>query len=217
MNKPQNETLWQWVKHPTARAIFSLSRWLHVYVSSALLGLVLLFAITGFTLNHADWFDSRADAGVVEFPLPAELSRALQNTPNDQVALLDYLAQSHGLDHPRSVEVDLDAEEISLDYPLPAGYAFVTVLLSDALMEIEYQNGTVIAWLNDLHKGRHTGAVWSWIIDGSALLMTLFALTGTIILLQNRKYRSAGCLSVLAGLVAPWLIALFWIPSFSAP
>lgn len=208
---------WQWVKHPTAKRLFTLCRWLHVYVSSALLGLVLLFAITGFTLNHADWFDSRADSGVLEYPLPVELLNTLQNTPHNQTALLEYLTQSHGLNHPRAVEVDLDAEEITLDYPLPAGYAFVTVLLGDELMELEYQNGTVIAWLNDLHKGRHTGAVWSWIIDGSALLMTLFALTGTVILLQNRKYRSTGSLSVLAGLLAPWLIAVFWIPSFSIP
>ena len=217
MTTPRNDAHWQWVKHPAARATFGVCRWLHVYVSSALLGLVLLFAITGFTLNHADWFNSRADSGVLEQPLPAELGAALQYAPADQMALLTYLSRHYGLNQPRSVEIDMEAEEISLDYPLPAGYAFVTVVPSDNLMEIEYQHGSVIAWLNDLHKGRHTGVVWSWIIDASALLMTLFALTGSVILLQNRKYRSAGLLSVMAGLVAPWLIALIWIPGFSVP
>lgn len=216
MARSSQSTRWQWVKHPAARRVFSLCRWLHVYVSSALLGLLLLFAVTGFTLNHADWFDSRADSGVVEIVLPDAQSQMLTGALHNQAPLIAYLSRHHGLSQPRSVEVDLEAEEISLDYPLPAGFTFVTVVPADALLEIEYQTGTLIAWLNDLHKGRHTGAVWSLVIDLSALLMTFFALTGAALLLQNPKYRSGGGISVIAGLLAPWLIAGLWIPSFSA-
>lgn len=167
-------------------------------------------------MNHADWFDSRADSGVLEVVLPDAQSRMLTEALHNQTPLIAYLSGHHGLSQPRSVEVDLEAEEISLDYPMPAGFAFVTIVPADALLEIEYQTGTLIAWLNDLHKGRHTGAVWSLVIDLSALLMTFFALTGTVLLFQNPKYRSGGGISVIAGLLAPWLIAVLWIPSFAA-
>ncbi|NBW90557.1 MAG: hypothetical protein EBR51_11785 [Gammaproteobacteria bacterium] len=33
-------------------------RWLHIYVSMASFGILFFFAVTGLTLNHADWFFS---------------------------------------------------------------------------------------------------------------------------------------------------------------
>ncbi len=40
---------------PGKRAL-SVARTLHIYVSMALLLLMLFFAFTGITLNHPDWF-----------------------------------------------------------------------------------------------------------------------------------------------------------------
>ena len=45
----------------------------------------------------------------------------------------------------------------------------------------EYWTG--IAWLNDLHKGRHTGEAWSWFIDIFAVACLVFAGTGLFLLL----------------------------------
>jgi len=33
-----------------------LSRWLHIYLSMASFGILFFFAVTGLTLNHAEWF-----------------------------------------------------------------------------------------------------------------------------------------------------------------
>ena len=41
-------------------------RWLHLYGSMLGLMATLLFAVTGFTLNHADWFE-RKEPFVREF------------------------------------------------------------------------------------------------------------------------------------------------------
>jgi uncharacterized protein len=57
-----------------------------------------------------------------------------------------------------------------------------------------------VAILNDLHKGRDTGKVWTRLIDISAVLMTSVALTGLLLLLYLHKRRLSGILMLAAGL-----------------
>jgi hypothetical protein len=38
------------------RTLAKWSRWLHIYLSMLSLGAILFFSLTGFTLNHPDWF-----------------------------------------------------------------------------------------------------------------------------------------------------------------
>lgn len=38
----------------------TFSRWLHIYLSLFCFLVVLFFAVTGITLNHAEWFDGKA-------------------------------------------------------------------------------------------------------------------------------------------------------------
>ena len=58
------------------RTNYRLIRTLHVYSSMAMLMIMLFFTITGFTLNHRDWFSGRGDVVEVELPLPAALASA---------------------------------------------------------------------------------------------------------------------------------------------
>src|SRR5579862_6838483 len=47
-------------KHPFwKRQLIILSRWLHIYLSMASFGILFFFAVTGLTLNHADWFSKQ--------------------------------------------------------------------------------------------------------------------------------------------------------------
>src|SRR5580692_11989752 len=41
------------------RRFAHLARWLHTYLSMISFAILLFFAVTGLTLNHAEWFDSR--------------------------------------------------------------------------------------------------------------------------------------------------------------
>src|SRR4051794_20693244 len=38
------------------RTFVTWTRTIHIYLTMASLGLMLLFAVTGFTINHEDWF-----------------------------------------------------------------------------------------------------------------------------------------------------------------
>ncbi|MBD1390734.1 PepSY-associated TM helix domain-containing protein [Neiella sp. HB171785] len=190
--------------------MFSLCRWLHIYVSCALFSLLLFFAVTGITLNHPHWAATPVEH-LQQLPLPPQLLVPVDGElPLHK--LQRHIEQLTGLESPRRVDVDLALGEITYDFPVPAGYAFVTVLTDSQQIEIEYQRGRLLALLNDLHKGRHSGASWSWLIDISAGLMVLFAVTGIVILLQNAKHRNQAWLLVLLGTATPCLLYLCTVP-----
>lgn len=101
---------------------------------------------------------------------------------------------------------------MTFDYPLPAGYAFVTVIIEENIVELEYASNGFLGLLNDLHKGRHSGYVWSLVIDISAILVAFFSLTGVVILLQNAKHRKQAFLVILLGSITPVAIYLLAVP-----
>lgn len=205
---------WQWAKSKAARRIFSLCRFLHIYISTALFSLLILFSFTGVTLNHPQWLSATDSQDILTLALPASLTIAwAQNQEVQLDALLAYVEKQTGLAKARTIEQDEERGELSLDYPLPAGYAFVSVFLEENKMEVEYETGNTWALINDLHKGRHTGQLWSWLIDISAVLMIVFALTGFVILLQQVRHRIAGLWFMCAGTLLPILIYIFYVPA----
>jgi hypothetical protein len=44
-------------KSPWKKNTASIARWLHIYLSMISFVIILFFAVTGLTLNHADWLD----------------------------------------------------------------------------------------------------------------------------------------------------------------
>jgi len=199
------------LRTPKAKRLFSLCRWLHIYISSALFSLLLFFCVTGITLNHPDWASSRSTDSK-SITLPSTLSQTINSEEYPLKKIQAFVEEQTGLAEPRSIDLALDIGEITYDYPLPSGYVFVTVLLEEQLIEIEYSQGGWLALFNDLHKGRHSGSVWSWLIDLSAALMLLFTLTGIIILLQNAKHRRQALYILLIGSMTPVLLYLFAVP-----
>ncbi len=68
------------------------------------------------------------------------------------------------------------------------------------------------AILNDLHKGRDTGRVWSAVIDLSAILMVLVSLSGMVLIIFLHKRLVSGLVSVVAGAIVSYLLYRFWVP-----
>jgi hypothetical protein len=66
--------------------------------------------------------------------------------------------------------------------------------------------------MNDLHKGRDTGRVWSIAIDVSAALLVFISITGLTLLYFVHKYRLAGIVLFGAGALATYLVFAVWVP-----
>jgi hypothetical protein len=178
-------------------------RWLHIYLSMFSLLAVLFFSATGLTLNHPDWFFGEAGRTVqAEGQVNTAWLRAGRGgDPTTGIAkleIVEHLRKAHAV---RGAVVDfrVDDGECLVAFKGP-GYA------ADAFIDRETGRYTLtqsshglVAVLNDLHKGRDTGKVWSVLIDLSAVVMVLISLTGLILLLYLKRRRMAGLVVVLIG------------------
>lgn len=199
-----------WLKH--------LHQWHWVSAAGCLIGL-LLFSLTGFTLNHANTIAARPVITTTIEKLPAALLQELQHlaadAPGDKKAALpadlsqwlrQHLSVRAGND-----KAEWSEEEIYLSLPRPGGDAWLTIDLATGQVKHELTDRGWISYLNDLHKGRNTGATWSLFIDVFACAAVIFAVTGLFLLKMHATHRPATWPMVGFGLVLPLLIAILFI------
>ncbi|MDA7415759.1 PepSY-associated TM helix domain-containing protein [Xenophilus arseniciresistens] len=186
------------------------------WISAALsLAGMLLFAITGFTLNHAGWFSATPSSQVQRATLPAPLQATLQALPKEgeqplPPAMADWVRQQFGADV-RQATAEADADELFLSQSLPGGEASLRIEREGATAIYTRSSRGWVAYFNDLHKGRHTGGVWSAFIDVLALSCIVFTLTGLALLWMHGRTRPLTWPLTGLSLLAPVLIALLFI------
>lgn len=198
------------------------SAWLRMllsvhWISSAvcLFGLII-FALTGVTLNHAGQIESRPAIVRLADTLPASLLTGLRRqatSPQPQAlseACMQWLHARFGLTGLDGV-AEWSADEVYLALPRPGGDAWLRIGLMDGEVEYERTDRGWIAWLNDLHKGRHTGAAWRAFIDLLAVGCLLFALSGLLILKIHAAQRGLTWPLLGLGVLLPALLVLLFI------
>lgn len=195
-----------------SRTLYNSSRWLHIYLSTLLFSLLLFFCITGVVLNHIHWLDNTSEDKTIEQNLPVSWFSPQLTLEELQPKASKWLRKTYNLPQAKSIEFDHDTHEIFVDYSLPAGGALAIISLTDKQVSLDYQQAHWMNLWTDLHKGRHSGAIWSWIIDISAVLMVFFAMTGLIILFQNRKKRRSGLIAACIGTLSPVIIYYLFVP-----
>ena len=182
-------------------------------MTSALgLSCLLFFSITGITLNHPDWFASTKTSHVLEEHLPDEWMMQFRVSGDiEQLELLaSQLHQRWGLNIPRNI--DRDEYEWVMDYQRPGGLSTAILDLESGLLILEEQDDGTVALINDLHKGRHSGAAWAALIDLVALVCIFFSVTGIILLMVHASKRSFTWPLVGLGTVIPILIYWIFVP-----
>ena len=189
------------------------------WISSAfcLVGM-LLFAATGFTLNHAGAIEARALLERRQAVLPAGLLQELRAAGDSAgpasglpPALRAWLAAEWQLAGLTGRVAEWSDEEVYLSLPRPGGDAWLRVDLVHGDIEYERSDRGWIAWANDLHKGRHTGPAWSWFIDLIAAGSLLFSVSGLLILQRHAGQRASTWPLLAAGALVPLLILLLFI------
>lgn len=188
----------------------SLSRWLHIYLSMASFAILLFFAVTGLTLNHAERFSASPRVTQIKGKVEIKWIKA-EDAAVDRLAIVEQLRQAHGVKGALS-DFRLDESEASVSFKGPGYAADAFIDRETGEYELTETRSGLIAALNDLHKGRDAGRAWSWLIDASAVLMTLVSLTGLVLIWFLKRRRLSGLiLACLCG-VACYLIYLFLIP-----
>ncbi len=186
------------------------------WMSSAvcLIGL-LLFAITGFTLNHAA--DIEGSPVVTEKSAqlpPALLARLSVAGPEGGKGPLpepvaDWVEKTFPVK--AGGEAEWSEGEVYLPAPRPGGDAWVAIDRTTGAVTSEVTSRGWISYLNDLHKGRNSGGEWSLFIDIFSFACLVFAITGLFLLQLHSAKRKSTWPLVGLGLAIPAAIAVVFI------
>jgi hypothetical protein len=187
------------MSHPAhwKRRTAALSRWLHLYLSMFSFMIVLFFAATGLTLNHADWFTAAQK--------PTLYKGNVKESSKD--AIVDYFRRTHGIKSALS-DYRADDAEIDLSFKGPGYLADVSIDRATGRYQLAETRLGAVGILNDLHKGRDSGKAWSLMIDLSAVLMTLVSATGLVLIFFIHKHRNAGFMAI--GIGALICVLVYW-------
>jgi hypothetical protein len=191
-----------------------LHRWHWISSAMCLVGM-LLFAVTGITLNHAARIEAKPHTEHRVAQLPAPLLRALAGEDERKGAVLpvvvaDWVRGAVDVDVANR-PADWSADEIYLSMPRPGGDAWLSIDRASGKLEYERTARGWISYLNDLHKGRNAGPVWGWFIDLFALACVVFSVTGLLLLKMHAAQRGATWPLIAFGLVLPLVLALIFI------
>lgn len=198
-----------WLKH--------LHQWHWMSAAMCLIGM-LLFSLTGFTLNHASWIGAKPKVTTQTAQLPAPLLEQLRKTretsADGQAALptpvTEWLGETLSV-RVAQRQTEWSDDEVYVSLPRPGGDAWLTVNLQDGEVMHELTDRGWLSYLNDLHKGRNAGAAWSLFIDVFAFAALVFAITGLLLLKMHAGNRPGTWPMVGLGLVLPLLLAILFI------
>ena len=189
------------------RQIAIISRWLHLYLSMVSFGIVLFFAVTGLTLNHADWFNGQ----VRTTQYKGKLEQRWLRPDVAKLEIVEYLRRAHQVKSGVS-EFRIEDSQCVVSFKGPGYSADSFIDRSGGSYELTVTRMGLGAVMNDLHKGRDSGTVWAGLIDGSAVLMTLVSVTGLALIFFLPKRRAAGLLALSIGASLCGLVYWIWVP-----
>lgn len=190
------------------RVLASWSRWLHIYLSMFGLAVILFFSVTGLTLNHPDWFfDEQTVQSVGKVDVnwlnnggspPADWDEYDFSHAISKLEIAEYLRAEHRIQGSVSDFLAFE-DECELTFEGPGYAAIARISRETGEYTVDVTANDFVTVINDLHKGRHTGEAWSWVIDISAIIGTLVALTGFVLIFFLRLRRRNGIAIAVVG------------------
>jgi len=194
----------------------TLHQW-HWISSAICLTAMLLFSITGFTLNHAAQIEAKPSVTRLKAAVPAALLPGLRAYAEQHVdgeaavppALAEWANRAFPVDL-RGRTAEWSEEDAYIALPRPGGDAWLRVSL-DGKAEYELTSRGAISWLNDMHKGRNTGPAWSLFLDIFAFACLVFCITGFLIMKIHAANRPSTWPVIGFGIVLPAVIALLFV------
>lgn len=178
-----------------------LLRILHRDLGYFIVGMTLVYALSGIYLNHR--FDFNPDYRILfeeinADPMPAEhynkqaVVNILKNFETETVYKKHYITNQG------NVKVFVENGEVVINPE--NGQAAMTYL----------KKRTVIFEMNKLHKAS-IGSLWKWISDGMAVILFFVAFSGLFLLKGKRGFTRWGWVWTMAGILVPLFFVLMYI------
>jgi hypothetical protein len=193
------------------RLVLKWARTVHVYLTLFGLVLLLFFAVTGFLLNHDEWFGPEEHETERSGSVPT--AWVAKGKEPDRLAIVELLRKDYGATGEAKVEpVDAEDNEIRVNFTSPGRKTEAVLQRENGQMAVTHRVRGVVGLLTDLHRGKSTGAVWSVVIDGVAVLMLIISCTGLVLWHSLRGRAHYGLVVMLAGLAVSVGVYFVFVP-----
>lgn len=194
--------------------LMTIRKW-HWMSSAICFACMLLFAVTGITLNHAADIEAKPDVKKMEGQLPESVLKTIVVDKNQKAvdlpsAVLDWFEHEKKISL-RATPAEVNDGEIYLPQARPGGDAWLSIDLETGGFEYESTSRGWISYFNDLHKGRNTGKAWIYFMDLFAVACVIFSITGFVLLQRYADTRAQTWPLVIAGFVLPFLFMIFLV------
>jgi len=196
-------------------------RTLHLYLSMLGVVFVLFFAITGFLVNHEDFFklnDVRSvdsNAGTLARDMvPFETALEMKLPEPARAKIERALRAKYGL---RGVMTEPVVSEntVEFNFESPGRSTNVKILLADPQGEPDADHTLIVreedtglrGRISEMHRkitksseeGQYVGRIWRLVVDGVAIVFVITSITGVILWLGASRRRWLAAISLLGG------------------
>lgn len=205
---PPNDRYWgSHIRIRINRRFLEFCRTLHIYLSMFGLLVMFLFGLTGFTINHEDWFGATTPrVRESEIKLPPDLL-----AKNDRLGIVEKLRSDLKISGAVTAFDDLD-DRFSVGFKEPGQTWEIEIEKASGATKVHQEVFNFTALINNLHRGRYAGATWRWVIDVAAILIVLACATGMVMWLVLPRRRVIGAMALVCGIIGIVLIYYFLVP-----
>jgi hypothetical protein len=183
------------------------TRTIHIYLTMMGLLAMVLFGITGYTINHEDLFGAT-------HPIVAEFQGETPRAPvaaGDRLAVVENLRKTFRISGAVTSYDDFE-DEVSIAFKEPGQIWEIRVAKATGKVDVHHEAFNFAAVINNLHRGRYAGESWRWVIDVSAWLVVLACLTGFFLWLALPRRRRAGIAFLAAGTLITLGVIYLFVP-----
>jgi len=193
---------------PFYRRVLKCARLMHLYLTLSGLALILFFTLTGFMLNHEDWFLDRTREREVNGRLPESML-----DPVDRLAVVEELRKNFGVAGALTQFKDEPGDDIEIVFQRPGQQIVAEIGRDDGQTNVRFTGGGGLTEvMTDLHKGKSAGPVWGLVIDAVCVLLLLVSMTGMILWWSLKSRGRYGAVFILLGAAAAAAVYFLFVP-----
>ena len=181
---------------PWYRWLVKWARFVHLYLTLFALGLLLFFAVTGFMLNHEDWFSptepyTDEKKGVIPHSLLTE---------PDRLAVVELLRNEYGAVGALST-FEVEDDHLWVLFKRPGTQVEASIHRDDGVVEVTRKTWGTSGLLLDLHRGKDVSRPWHLIIDIVSVIYLVLAATGLTMWWSLKGRGRYGAVVILVGVI----------------
>jgi hypothetical protein len=149
---------------------------------------------------------------IVEGKMPLDLlvpDDASKQLPIVEVLRKDFGARGEVNGPPR---YEKESESFSVAFKSPGYLATATIRASDGYTKVTHQSRGINGILLDLHRGKDSGAHWSFIVDFVSILFVIVSITGLVLWSSLRGRAQHGFAVLMVGFAIGLAVYFVWVP-----